>query len=92
MTKISIYVNCEGVTVRPDRPNRITIDADGIELEELLDYIDEKDEIFQHIIESNPEDHISSNELASFLDRFDAEMVVEYMKSRGWELNNESDS
>ncbi|WP_213239610.1 hypothetical protein [Citrobacter braakii] len=91
MTTVSIYVKATDATIKPEDYRRVCLDADGIELEDMLDDVGENEAVFKHLSNNNPESFVDKTMLHDFLDNFDSSYIAEYLEKLGWSLKNDSD-
>jgi hypothetical protein len=86
MEKISFEVTASDATIKPDDYNNIRVEVDGVQLSDLIESIDNNSDIFEIIINSEPQDWVTGDELSNFLDNFANQQIAEYLENQGWKM------
>lgn len=91
MEKISFEVIASDVTTKPEDYRNIRVEVDGVDLSDLVSTIDDNAQILKVIgVENIAEWIAEESNLTEMLDYFDDGALVDYLKSQGWEFNNDS--
>ncbi|HBC0585280.1 TPA: hypothetical protein I3599_000533 [Enterobacter cloacae] len=92
MEKISFEIYATEATIKPDDYNKLRIEVDGIELSDLIEAVDDNAAILKVIdVENISEWIVEENSVVALLEYFDDITIVDYLRSKGWEIGNGSD-
>jgi hypothetical protein len=92
MEKVSFEIYATEAIVKPDNYNKLRVEVVGVEISNLVEAVDENADILKEIgVENIAEWIIEESSLFQFLDYFDDVAIMDYLKSKGWEMGNDSD-
>ncbi|WP_336240469.1 hypothetical protein [Citrobacter werkmanii] len=92
METISFEVIASDVTVKPDDYSHVRVEIDGVKISDLLESIEDNDSVIDSIGGEDIAEYFSTEgRLFDFLNHFDCGDLIDYLRTRSWELAHESE-
>ena len=85
--KVSFEIYATEAIIKPDNYNKIRVEVDGVEINDLLEAIGDNGSIIDSMGGEEISEHFSTEgRLFEFLDNFDGGELADYLETKGWKV------